>query len=239
MKSLLKKESNLLVLGLIIACFVVITHIYVPSADASFLKKREKQKIVQLDTAQYRVYYLTGAPEKKPELGQGEYSELQYKIVYQDDWVSDSSRLIEVDFLDNDDFIQARDVVADKSFNPQGEYYGSQWIKSGQEKNIKRAEVHEVIQKNKTSESAPAVKAPKKAPTPIKQKFDRKNYYLEKNPKLKEIFDRKVLTESDIEEALKLTRPVGSAAASAPDDKKKEKTEGDGADEVSLETSFS
>ncbi len=237
-----KKENNFPLAGIVALGLLLSAQLYFPPcSEAGFFKKssqKEKpQEVLNLETSKYRIYYLAGAPEKKPDLGEGDFCELQYKVVYQDDWVPDSNRLIQTDFLDKDDYIVARDVAADNVFNAQGEYYGSQWIKSGQEKNIKKAEVHEVFQKNKIAEPGPVKVAKRKIPLK-KEPFNRKEYFVGKNPKLKEIFERKVLTEIDIQEALTLTRPVGSASASSPDKEEKEKIEGETEEEVSLETSI-
>ena len=132
---------------------------------------------------------------------------------------------VEVDFLDREDFIVIRDVIADKSFNGQGEYYGSQWIKPDQIKKVKKVEVHEVEQKNKVEAPKPGKKPEmKRVPVPPK-KFDRKAYFEEKNPKLKEIFSRQILTEKDVQEALSMTRVGTSATDDKPEDKEKKPKE--------------
>lgn len=220
------------------ACLIAVLSLSVcSSADAGFFKKKKykKEKVLQLETSRYRVYYIAGAPEKKPELGTDDYSELQYKAVFQDDWVSDTDRLIQIDFLDKQGFIVARDVVADKDFNAQGEHYGYLWVAASQVKNIKKAEVKEVFQKNKVEATGVVVEPVQPAAPAEAARFDRRGFYEEKHPELKEIMDKKVLTEEDIEKALAMTRHAGSAKADGSEEEKEKKEEGDDEDAVSME----
>lgn len=222
--------------------FAVSSGLFVSSADAAFFKKKNKkqksEQVIELETSRYRVYYLVGGPEKKPELGAGDFCELQYKSVFQDEWVSDANRLIQIDFLDPAGYIAARDVVADKDFNSQGEHYGYLWVSCELAKTISNAEVKEVFQKNKVSEdSLPPKERPKRTPV-LPGKFDRKKYFEEKSPELKEIFQKEVLTEKDIEQALSLTRSGGSASAAGGEGEEKPKAEGEDGEDVSIERSF-
>lgn len=220
--------------------FSVSSALFFSSADAAFFKKKKRnekpEKVIELETSRYRVYYLAGGPEKKPELGAGDFCELQYKAVFQEEWAADTNRLIQIDFLDKAGYIAARDVVADKDFNPQGEHYGYLWVSCELTKTISTAEVQEVFQKNKIAEAPVEEVKTETVPAPP-EKFDRKKFFEEKSPELKEILNkREVLTEKDIEKALSLTRSGGSASAAASEEKPK--AEGESGDDVSLETSF-
>lgn len=239
--SLPRKEKNKFrFAGAFAALFAVSCCLCFSSADAAFFKKNKRkpkpEKVIELETARYRVYYLTGVPMKKPELGTGDYCELQYKSVFQEEWIPDNDRLIQIDFLDKAGYIAARDVVADKDFNSQGEHYGYLWVACELTKTIKTADVKEVFQKNKITE-APVEEVKTETVPAQPERFDRKKFFEEKSPELKKILNtNEVLTEKDIEKALSLTRSGGSASAAGS--KEKPKAEGEDGDDVSLETSF-
>lgn len=191
---------------------VILMLIYSPLSWAAFGKSQAKTA----QSGPYRIFYVPGDSEKRPELGKGKFRELNYKIVFQDEWKPSPDRLVQIAFVDPQGFIVARDVLADKDLAPRGEYYGSVWVPQGRWKNIRGVKVNEV----RKQEPRPAPKEVAAAPIPEPKPEP------VPNPGPKGVFGKKVITDEDILKALgkkpdkkdaPVENPAGAPAAAVED----------------------
>ena len=162
-----------------------------PAAFAG-LHTKSRPKTKNAESGLYRVFYEPGGVEKRPGLGEGLFREINYKVVFQGDWVPNEDRLIEVLFLDPEEFIAGRDVLADKDLAPHGEYYGSVWVPEAKSKKIRGVKVVEA------SKAPPPPPLPKPEPTVLPPPDPEQNRPLRKNNGPKGLFGTKVITDEDI-----------------------------------------
>ncbi len=192
--------------------FLIFTLLAGPSVcPAAWIK--EKIPVKSGQSGLYRVYFLVseGKAEERPEVGYGNFREMNYKVVFQDEWKPRKNLKVQVAFVDSKGFHIAKDILPDKKFAPFGETYGQLWVPEDSWRKIEGVEVKEITPRKKKEKHVPQVSEPEPPAEPEKP---------DNTPKGLFDYGKTVYTDEMIKKELESRRMTAP-----PDDSKKAEEE--------------
>ncbi len=190
---------------------------------------KDKTDVRFFQSGEYWVFCSLGVKREMPKIGPGMYQEISYKLVFQGEWQeTDKLRLMEIRFMETGDFYAARDVVSGKSFNAQGEYYGSAWVPESRAGKIRSVLVLEVS--GPGFDRGRKKKAPAPPPAEIESPADEEvppppappeTSAPEPPPAPQGLFGKAVITNEEIKKTLaaySMDSPANSNEKNSPED---------------------